>query len=222
MANNKRYEGTRLQGGPRMVTVTSGLDTHPLSFPADLVGSDFHFTAAVFIWGYRGSGPRDLAAALAYDLLSAHKGSLFHLRLARNFESPIYTEIVVCLPSEGWVLNDHEIIESRLLAVCRRSPNSNPASKQPPRKINRCRRKRAFGEFQEVIGSGIVRSKGARRRRSVLRSNGASGRRSGSAGSPIRTPSPSHRAVGLSANKRRLPKARSTNVGQSSLKYGRD
>jgi hypothetical protein len=68
MANNKRYEGTRLQGGRRMVTVTSGLDTHPLSFPADFVGSDFHFTAGDFIWGYG-----DLAAALAYDLLSAHK-----------------------------------------------------------------------------------------------------------------------------------------------------
>ncbi len=122
MANNKRYEGTRLQGGRRMVTVTSGLDTHPLSFPADLVGSDFHFTAGDFIWGYRGSGPRDLAAALAYDLLSAHKGSLFHLRLARNFESPIYTEIVVCLPSEGWVLNDHEIME-----VVRNSVIENPA-----------------------------------------------------------------------------------------------
>ena len=44
MANNKRYEGTRLQGGRRMVAVTSGLDTHPLLFPADLVGTDFNFT----------------------------------------------------------------------------------------------------------------------------------------------------------------------------------
>jgi hypothetical protein len=88
-------------------------------------------------------------------------------------------------------------------------------------KIMRWKRKRACGEFQELSGSGNVRSSGALKRRSALRSNRISGRRSGRAGSPTRRPKPIHRAVGLSANRRLRPNARSTKVGQSSLKYGR-
>jgi hypothetical protein len=106
-------------------------------------------------------------------------------------------------------------------ALVLRSPSNIPLNRNPAKNNSRCKRNRAFGEFQEVTGSGSVRSNDTRRRRSVRRSNRHSGRRSGSAGSPIRTPRPSHLAVGLSANMRRRPKARSTNVGQSSLQYGR-
>ena len=139
--------------------------------------------------------------------------------------SPPRDEPVLCNITRHFVPGYYHCVpagQSRLeVLFVLKNPNNIPLRRNPPKNNIRCKRNRAFGEFQEVIGSGSIRSSDARRRRSVRRSNRHSGRRSGSAGSPIRTPKPSHLAVGLSANMRRRPKARSTNVGQSSLQYGR-
>src|ERR1700730_1945397 len=82
MANNKRYEGTRLQGGRRMVTVTSGLDTHPLSFPADLVGSDFHSLPAI-------SGRQSNTAKLGLENVGVRTGERGIIPVNEHFQTNI-------------------------------------------------------------------------------------------------------------------------------------
>jgi len=103
-------------------------------------------------------------------------------------------------------------------ALRSQEPKQHPAQQESPKNNIRCKRNRAFGEFQEVIGSGNVRSSDARQKtlcpaiQPTFRSEEEWQRRithSDAKAEPL--------AVGLSANMRRLPKARSTNVGQSSL-----
>lgn len=80
---------------------------------------------------------------------------------------------------------------------------------------------RALGASHSVTGSGNALIISALRRRSAFLSRRTSGRSRGKAGSPTRKWKPSARPVGLSANIRRLPKARSTNIVQFSSTNGR-
>jgi hypothetical protein len=95
----KRYEGRRKW---RAVIVT--VDGHPLNPRLDLR----NHSPTGFEWGYRGSGPAQLALAILADHLVNEEQAL---DLYQRFKWTVIAE----LPKRGWTLTSEQIDESLAL-----------------------------------------------------------------------------------------------------------
>jgi hypothetical protein len=97
----KRYRGTRNEEGCEVVVLEEGKPPRPLDPRLDLRN---HSPTGVE-WGYGGSGPAQLALALAADVLGDdEKAMSVYQRLKFKF--------IGGLPHEGW-----EVTEDRLRAA---------------------------------------------------------------------------------------------------------
>jgi hypothetical protein len=96
----KRYQGIRTAEGCRVVVLEDGKPARPLDPRLDLR----NHSATGFEWGYGGSGPAQLALALAADLLKDDVQ-------AQKVYQRLKFKLVGGLPNHGW-----ELAEDRLRA----------------------------------------------------------------------------------------------------------
>jgi hypothetical protein len=96
----KTYTGTRLDAGCAVV-VFDGNESRGLNPRFDLG----NHSPSGFEWGYGGSGPAQLALALAADVLADDETALgVYQRLKR---------CVVCkFPVDGWEMTENELVEA--------------------------------------------------------------------------------------------------------------
>jgi Family of unknown function (DUF6166) len=93
----KRYHGTRTDQGCEVVVQEDGA-TRPLAHRLDL---RTHSTTG-FEWGYGGSGPAQLALALAADVLGDDDR-------ARDVYQRLKFKLIGGLPRDGWVLTEDQV-----------------------------------------------------------------------------------------------------------------
>lgn len=97
----KRYQGTRTPDGCQVVVLEDGKEPRPLDPRLDLR----NHSPTGFEWGYGGSGPAQLALALAADLLGDDER-------AHEVYQRLKFKLVGGLPHESW-----EISQNRLLSA---------------------------------------------------------------------------------------------------------
>ena len=95
----KTYSGVRGEGGCA-VTVTDASGTHELDPRLDL-----RRHSSAFEWGYGGSGPAQLALALAADMLGDDEAAL-------GVYQRLKFKVVSRLPAEGWTLTEGELADT--------------------------------------------------------------------------------------------------------------
>ena len=93
----KVYHGKRTDSGAE-VTVTDGAVTRPLDPRFDLRSH----SPTGFEWGYGGSGPAQLALALAADALGDDD-------LARRVYQPLKFKVVGALADDAWTLTEDQV-----------------------------------------------------------------------------------------------------------------
>lgn len=95
----KTYTGRRTDGGCA-VTVSAGGNTQSLAPRLDLR----NHSPAGFEWGYGGSGPAQLALALAADVLGDDEAAL-------GVYQRLKFRVVGRLPADCWTLSESELAE---------------------------------------------------------------------------------------------------------------
>ena len=96
----KTYTGTRTGDGCAVV-VTDARGSRTLDPRLDLR----NHSPAGFEWGYGGSGPAQLALALAADVLGVDEAAL-------GVYQRLKFRVVGGLPSDGWTLTDAEVADA--------------------------------------------------------------------------------------------------------------
>lgn len=94
----KRYQGTRTPDGCRVVVFEDGNAPRPLDLRLDLR----NHSPTGFEWGYGGSGPAQLALALAADLLGNDEK-------AQDVYQRLKFRLIGGLPHEGWELGEDRL-----------------------------------------------------------------------------------------------------------------
>jgi hypothetical protein len=94
----KEYIGTRFSDGSTIIRVISGGGIYPLDMQLDI--ADHSPTG--FEWGYSGSGPTQLALALAADHLGSDDPPFHVIYMLKQ-------EIVRGLPYDGWAFTSGDI-----------------------------------------------------------------------------------------------------------------
>jgi hypothetical protein len=95
----KTYTGSRTDGGCAVVVTDAG-GTRPLDARLDLR----NHSPTGYEWGYGGSGPAQLALALAADVLGDDDAAL-------DVYQRLKFQVVVRLPESGWTLTESELAE---------------------------------------------------------------------------------------------------------------
>ena len=96
----KTYAGHRTANGCRVV-VSTGCTGRGLDPRLDLR----NHSPAGFEWGYGGSGPAQLALALAADVLGDDEAAL-------GVYQRLKVRLVSRLPADGWTLTEEELAEA--------------------------------------------------------------------------------------------------------------
>ena len=96
----KTYTGRRTPGGCA-VTVSDGGGEHPLAPRLDLR----RHSMTGFEWGYGGSGPAQLALALAADVLADDEAAL-------GVYQRLKFRVVARLAADGWTLTAAELADA--------------------------------------------------------------------------------------------------------------
>lgn len=96
----KTYTGHRTESGCRVV-VSAGCACGGLDPRLDLR----NHSPAGFEWGYGGSGPAQLALALAADVLGDDEAAL-------GLYQRLKVRLVGRLPADGWTLTEMEVAEA--------------------------------------------------------------------------------------------------------------
>ena len=96
----KTYTGRRADGGC-VVTVSAGGNTYALAPRLDLR----NHSPTGFEWGYGGSGPAQLALALAADVLGDDEAAL-------GVYQRLKFRVVGRLPGDGWTLTEADLADT--------------------------------------------------------------------------------------------------------------
>jgi hypothetical protein len=94
----KRYQGTRTPGGCEIVVLEDGKPPRRLDLRLDLR----NHSPTGLEWGYSGSGPAQLALALAADLLGDDER-------AQAIYQRLKFKLIAGLPHDGWELSEERM-----------------------------------------------------------------------------------------------------------------
>jgi hypothetical protein len=97
----KRYIGSRKKDGCQVTVMEDGRPSRPLALRLDLR----NHSPTGFEWGYGGSGPAQLALALAMDVLGDAD------RAQRVYQT-LKFKLVGRLPDHGWELSEDQLISA--------------------------------------------------------------------------------------------------------------
>ena len=94
----KTYQGVRTEAGAAVTVIEEDGHAHGLDPRHDLR----NHSPTGFEWGYAGSGPAQLALALAADVLGDDERS-------EDVYQQLKFKLIGSLPKEGWVLTENRI-----------------------------------------------------------------------------------------------------------------